>query len=451
MRRLRSLQARLLALVAALVLATWSGVAAMTWREARHELDELLDAHLAQAAALLVVQQAAEPDEDHGVDAPMLHRYAPRVAFQVWHEGRLHLRSANAPREPMLAPAADGFHDATIQGAAWRVFATSAREGEVRVLVGERQGSRGSILRAVMKGTLQPMLLAFPLLALAVWWGVARGLRPLRRMAGLLRQRSAADLSRVDLPAAPSELRPLVDALNGLFERLAVHMDSERRFTADAAHELRTPIAAIRTQAQVAWGEADEVRRRAALRATLDGCDRATRVVEQLLTLARLDAETELPRGPVDLARVAREVLAEAAPLAQQRGQAVGLEAPPDPVVLHANETLMKILLRNLVDNALRYSPGGAEVEVSLGRENGALRLAVRDIGPGLSDEDLRRLGERFFRGATAAASGSGLGWSIASRIVQAHGGRLEARNRDGGGLEVACELPAPSAAAASA
>jgi two-component system sensor histidine kinase QseC len=220
-------------------------------------------------------------------------------------------------------------------------------------------------------------------------------------------------------------------------------MNNERRFTADAAHELRTPIAAIRAQAQVALTESDDDARREALRATLEGCDRAARVVDQLLTLARLENDANPALEHVDLARLAREVLAEAAPEAQKHGQGVGFHAPAHDFAVRGSETLLKVLIRNLVDNALRYAGDGAAVEVSLSRGTGSVELVVADDGPGMARGDLERLGERFFRVSNAGASGSGLGWSIARRIAEVHGGSITARNRTPNGLWVTVTLPA--------
>lgn len=192
---LHSLQHRLLAGVLGVVVCVWLGTALMTWQDARHELGELLDSHLAQAAAVLVVQQAPEiGDGDHGtgIDAPTLHRYAPKVAFQVFHEGQLALRSANAPAEPMVEAGKAfkaGFATVQIGGAAWRVFAAYGAENEVQVYVGEELGTRDHILWAVLRSTLWPMAVALPLLALALWWAVSRGMAPLRRLKDALAQR----------------------------------------------------------------------------------------------------------------------------------------------------------------------------------------------------------------------------------------------------------------------
>ena len=444
-----SLQGRLVALVLGMVLLVWAAAAALTWVDARHELDELLDSHLAQAAALLVVQQA-DLDDDGLLDAPTLHRYAPKVAFLVFHEGALVLRSANAPAWPVVGAGTGferGFRTVAVAGADWRVFAAQGAERDVQVYVGERMDSRSSILRAVLRSAAWPILLALPVLGLAVWWAVARGVAPLRRLGRTLAGRAADDLQPVALAGAPAEMAPMVGALNGLFARIAALLDSERRFTADAAHELRTPIAAIRAQAQVALAEADDERRRHALRKTLAGCDRATRLVEQLLTLSRLEADAAPGVARVDLAAVVRSAVAEIAPAALARGQLLDVQAPAASLVI-GDEVLLHVLVRNLVDNAARYSPPQARIAVHLVREDDRIVLAVEDSGPGLPEADLARLGQRFFRVAGNDASGSGLGWSIVRRIADLHGAQVAVQRSDAlGGLAVRMSLPAAGAA----
>ncbi|CAN5197741.1 ATP-binding protein [soil metagenome] len=420
----RSLQGRLLALVLSGVVLVWLLTSVLTWFDVRHELGELLDGHLAQAAALLVVQQTQEIDDDaRGLDAPTLHRYAPKVAFQVFHEDRLVLRSANAPVEPMVEAGRrfkSGFETVPIKGMAWRIFAAYGAENDVQVYVGEQISSRESILWAVLRSTLWPMGVALPLLALAVWWAVYRGVQPIRQLGRTLAERQPQALHPVTLDNAPTEMGPMIAALNELFERIGLLLESERRFTADAAHELRTPIAAIRMQAQVAMGEADDALRKHALQGTLEGCDRATRLVEQLLSLSRLEAVEAPVMAAVDLRALAQRVVAEIAPKAIGKNQSLEFDAV-GPCTMPGNETLLAVLVRNLVDNAVRYSPPAARIRVALQQHEGQLALSIEDSGPGLSDTDRLRLGERFFRVTGSLESGSGLGWSIVRRIAAVH------------------------------
>ena len=442
MRWPRSLQGRVLAVLLAGVAALWLAAAAYTWRDMRHELDELLDAPLAQAAALLVVQQAGEieHDDDRTLDAPLLHRYAPRALFQVFHEGRLVLRSADAPLEPLAAgglDAATGFTTVEADGHAWRVFVARGRESDVRVFVGERIDARQSIVRAALWGVLWPLGLVLPLIAVLAWWAIHRGLRPLRTLGAQLAARPAHALQPVEAGQAPTELTPLVDALNGLFARIETMVHSERRFTADAAHELRTPIAATRAQAQVAMSATDDAERRHALAATLQGCDRAARLIEQLLTLSRLESGAAVAMQPVDLSALARQVVGELVPEALRKAQEIELDATA-PCPIDGDATLLGVMLRNVVDNALRYSPRGARIHVAVRSVAGQATLTVEDSGPGLPEAQRLGLGQRFQRGQGHDESGSGLGWSIVRRIAEVHGLSLSAQpSADLGGLAV--------------
>ncbi len=448
----RSLQARLLGLLLALLFVVWLVTALMTWIDARHELDELLDSHLAQAAALLVVQQTRAEDDDVA-DVPMLHKYAPKVAFQVFHEGQLVMRSPNVDPTP-LATINAGF--STVQrddGSTWRVFATRGAADDVQVYVAEQDDSRSAILQAVLRSVLLPPLFALPLLALLIWWAVRRELKPLSQLSRQLKDRDgrqAQALAPLPLNQLPMEIHPVVEALNGLFQRLDHMLSAELRFTADAAHELRTPIAAIRAQAQVAQGAgSDHAQRERALQATLAGCDRASRLVDQLLTLARLEAN---PGGsaaadagrPVDLRAVAQRTAAELAPAALARQQDLALDAASAALV-PGPELLIGVLLRNLLDNALRYSPTGAQITMQIDSEAGHTVLSVEDSGAGLNEPELARLGERFYRVAGQAQPGSGLGWSIVRRIAQATGAQLQlGRSERLGGLAVTVRWPTP-------
>jgi two-component system sensor histidine kinase QseC len=444
--RSRSLQTRLLVPLLGLLTVVWLGAVAVTWFDARHELDELLDSHLAQAAALLVMQQAGEHENESVEEAPLLHKYAPRVVFQVFHEDRLVMRSANAGGNP-ISETGLGFSTVRMDdGKLWRVFSATGAENDVRVYVGEQMAARNSILLAIMQGFLLPLLFALPLLALVGWWAVHQGLAPMRQLGSLLGQRRPQALEPLQISDLPSEMQPMVRALNALFERIEHMLMSERRFTADAAHELRTPIAGIRAQAQVAMGAGNDAgQRNHALQATLAGCDRATRLVEQLLTLARLEATSANPASAaveVDLSAVARRVAADLAPNALARHQHLELlAATACPVA--GDEMLISVLLRNLIDNAIRYSPDGSRIQVRVTCESEHTLLQVDDGGPGMIAPEIARLGERFFRVLGNEQPGSGLGWSIVKRIACVFGAEiLVTRSALLGGLAVSVQWP---------
>jgi two-component system sensor histidine kinase QseC len=440
-----SLQQRLLTRTLGGVLIVWVATAAFVWFEAQHEVDELLDAHLAQSAALLVVQQNATPDDDEPLlDAPTLHKYAHRVAYQVFDEDRLVMHSPNVAHTPM-AQHTRGFETLTLaDGKSWRIFAAPGRGRDVQIYVAERVDSRDEILRAVLRGFWPPLTIALPLLLIGLWWNVRSGLQPLQRLRQVLLKRDTQTLTPVSLPETPQEVQPMLDALNDLLQRLAQRMETERRFTADAAHELRTPIAAIRAQAQVALSSTtDDQVRKQALQDTLLGCDRASRVVEQLLTLARVEGPQDMVSEPFRLDQLAQQVMADLTPDALRRGQTLELLAP-EPLQVNGQSTLWQILLRNLIDNALRYSPDGAVVRIDAQRlDPRHVQVTVQDSGPGLASADMARLGERFFRVLGNSSTGSGLGWSIVRHIASLqHVDVQVGKSADLGGLQVTLRYP---------
>jgi two-component system sensor histidine kinase QseC len=442
----RSLQARLQVLILGLATLVWLGAAVTTWFDAQHELDELLDGHLTQSAALLVLQ--ADDRDDDISDVPVLHKYVPQVAFQVFIGGRLVTRSSNVSEKP-LSNLAEGF--ATVyasDGQQWRVFATYNKRRDTNVVVGEKVESRQAILWAIMRSMLGPLLFCLPLFGLAVWWAVRVGLVPIRDLRRILSQRQPHAVESVPLDGMPPELQPLVHALNELLGRIGHMVESERRFTADAAHELRTPIAAIRAQAQVALGAGDNVpEREHALHQTVAGCDRAVRLVEQLLTLARLDALPDAQSGQVDLGVLVQRIADKLRGAAQQRSQVLNLHLA-DACRVPADEVLLGVLVRNLLDNALRYSPDGATVQVDVGRDvahGHGVFVQVQDSGPGMTEEAISNLGKRFFRVLGTDQTGSGLGWSIVSRLVRVFGTEVAVGRAHGlGGLSVLVRWPVP-------
>ena len=447
-----SLQNRLLLILMSVVTAVWLGAALFTWWDARHELDELLDSHLAQAAALLVAQQSHidNDDDDDVVDVVPMHKYAPAVAFQVFHLKVLVMGSPNVGNKPMAA-LERGFTTVTLpDGEAWRVFAAKGDHSDVQVYVGEKIRNRTEIVLSVLRSLLLPLLVTLPLLAALLWSSVRIALAPLRRLSELLGQRQPQALSPFNSQGVPAEMQPLMAELNGLLARIGHMVETERRFTADAAHELRTPIAAIRAQAQVAMGAgSDDVQRQLALQTTLAGCDRAARLVEQLLALARLDTPgtqpLSSPPGVSDLSALTQGVAAALAPLALARSQELELDASADCRV-PGDETLLSMLVRNLLDNALRYTPDGAHIRVVVAPTPDGVRLDVQDSGAGMAQADMQRLGERFFRVLGQNQPGSGLGWSIVRRIAQVTGATVAVQQSQAmGGLQVSVEWSRPA------
>ena len=433
-----SLQRRLLLTLLGSIALVWLATAVFSYFDARHELDELLDAHLAQSVSLLLAQTGEEPEEIDTERMPQLHKRARNVAIQMWENGdALRLRSASAPLTRLSAQD-EGFSDTEFAGKRWRVFSGWDAERHYLVQVGERYEVREEIAANLATNLLLPLLFALPLLGLLAWLNVARALRPLTALGAQVAGRDPGNLVTLDAGEIPEEVRPLVENLNRLFERVAQLIANERRFTADAAHELRTPLAALKTQAQVARAAGRAAERTHALDQVIAGCDRATHLVQQLLTLARLDPDEPGSRAEAcDLQLLAGAAVAELAQFAFSRNIEIDL-AEGAAVEVRCHAGLIAILLRNLIDNAIRYSPEGGSVHVRAAVDADTPTLSVTDQGPGIPAGERDKVGQRFYRVLGTEASGSGLGLSIAKRIAELHGASLNlGEGEHGRGLTV--------------
>jgi two-component system, OmpR family, sensor kinase len=443
-RRPRSLQRELLFALLASVVLIWAVTLAFSYFDVEHELDELLDAHLAQSSALLIAQAGHDLEEIDVEHTPLLHRYARRVSFQVWEQGRvLRIHSANAPNT-RLSDAEQGFSDNVVDGVRWRVFSAWDANRRNLVQVGERRESRTAITATVARNMLPPLVVALPALAALIAFVVTRALRPLTSLNRELAARAPDNLAALDIGDAPAEVAPLVASLNRLFDRTRRSLARERQFTADAAHELRTPLAALRAHAQVARGATHDDEHLHALDQVIAGCDRAAHLVDQLLTLARLEPGAPMSlRQPCELRRIAQDVLADLAPAALDKHVNVELDATV-PGSVQGDPRLLGILLRNLVDNAIRYGPDGSLVHVRIHDDADQACLVVSDEGPGVPAAQRELLGRRFHRLAHGDVEGTGLGLSIVKRIAELHGAALrfeEATPKRG--LRVAAIFPA--------
>ncbi|WP_395701806.1 sensor histidine kinase, partial [Aquabacterium sp.] len=330
-----------------------------------------------------------------------------------------------------------------VDGLRWRSFAIAAHDKVIQVAqpIAIREGlAAKAALRSVL-----PLAAVAPLLAAALWWLVASALRPLSRMAGALREADVATLHPLPEDDLPDEVRPLVHSLNAMLERVAQAFDSQRAFVADAAHELRSPLTALKLQAQLLKRAPDDASRAAALDALVNGVERATRLVEQLLTLARQEpGAAPAPASDLALLPLLRQVLADLHPQAQARGSGLSLQADEaDDAKVRADAPALSVLVRNLVDNALRYAPAGGEVQVGVQRQGGRVLLQVDDSGPGIPEPERERVFERFVRGSSAAQdSGSGLGLAIVRSIAQRLGATVALADSPLGGLRVTVSLP---------
>lgn len=445
-RRVHSLRWRLLAAIGAIVLTTWLLTGWFSYTKAQHEAEELMDGSLAQTARLLLAITHDNEDDLADIVARLEtvrgtedNIYEPPLEFQIGlGDGSILARSPDAPELPILGVA--DYSDIIRHDAAWRVLNRVSEDGRYRVQVAQAIGLRDRAALEVAVQTVLPLILIVPVLILFIYLSIRRTLRPLEQLADEVAARSPDNLAPLASRRVPTEAQPLLNAINQLFRRVERTLDNERRFTADAAHELRTPLAALKVQTQVARLSGDSPVREHALQQIEVGVDRAGRLVEQLLRLARLDPLNQPPHTvPVDLGRLVNEAVA-ALP---ERDRIV---LPATSAVVLGDPDLLQIALRNLIDNALRYTAPDRTVEIVIDSGVDNCSLTVNDHGPGVPESMLARLGERFFRGQPGKTEGNGLGLAIVARIAELHAARLRLANRPQGGLSVSLQNLRPTA-----
>ncbi|OZA27229.1 MAG: two-component sensor histidine kinase [Hydrogenophilales bacterium 17-61-9] len=425
-----SLRRRLVWLLTSAVAAIWLLSVLVVYQRAHHEADELLDSQLTQVADTLLAIVAGG-EVDHFVKGLHEHtqRYPVPIAFEVWHtqHGEARRLMTSPGHAEFAAGMAAGFSEHLYQDENWRFYTVQDNAAEYRVIVAQAHAARERLAREIGLSLLLPGMLALPMMALAVWWVVGRTLRPVDAVAHQVGSLDAQALAPLDAAAPlPEEIAPLRAALNALIQRVTEAFDTERRFTADAAHELRTPLAALKIQAQLAQRAQTDETRQQALSNVITGVDRMTRLVEQLLTLARVDPASHSTPPPLNPADIIAAVCAELLPQAQRQAQSLKVDATTAcPLAISA--AWLQIALRNLVDNALRYAGEGARIEVRLARSGAGCSIAVADDGPGVEPSVRAHLRARFVRGEFEGESeGCGLGLSIVDRIAQLSHARLE-------------------------
>ncbi|NJD24274.1 MAG: two-component sensor histidine kinase [Betaproteobacteria bacterium] len=437
-----SLRRRLLGLLLGGVTAAWMATMLFSYVDAHHEVDALFDAQLAQVAQSLLAlarHETGDAIEDLG-DAG--HKYQRGIRFQIWRsDGKLVMRSKNAPDTPLTATA--GFSEASDESGHWRHFSQWNSERSLQVQVSEDHQIRDELIGHIAWRLLLPALFGLPLIGLWVWLATRQALSSLDDIARQIARRAPQQLQGLTPASAPEEIRTIIEALNDLFQRVDTALENERRFTTDAAHELRTPLAALLAQLHVALHARDEDERNRSLMQLQSGLARAVHLVDQMLQLARLDPESALPeRRMVDLGQLAESVCAELGPMILARRMEFDLDATPGCQIAGHPEWL-RVLLRNLLDNAIRYTPAGGTVRMTIARQDGAVTLAVSDNGPGIAKAERVAVMHRFHRACGHEEPGSGLGLSIVARIAELHGAALELADGIGSqGLSVRLEWP---------
>ena len=362
------------------------------------------------------------------------------MVVQIWNQNgaRVYLSRPGA-----AVPQSVNVGFSTVRGpnGDWRVYNTLV--GNNIVQVAQPMRVREELAAGLALRTMAPLLILLPILILLIWVTVGRGLRPLNEVASAVGKRSAEVLEPLPSQHLPSEVKPLVTALNDLLARLENSLNLQRTFIADAAHELRTPLTAVRLQVQMAERAGTDGERAAAFAHLKGGIDRATRLVEQLLTLARNEPDAaERPFLPVDLLDVAREIVAERAPVADAKGVDLGLSGET-PARIMGDAGGLRAMLGNVVDNAIHYTPAGGKVDVEVAVKDGRATVVVRDTGPGIPVAERERIFDRFYRGRTAGVTGSGLGLAIVRKVAQRHRATIDLGTDGGGcGLKIAVRFP---------
>jgi len=440
---MRSIRVRLFVILALVTAVVWGTSAVWIQVRTQAEIHRVLDRRLMESARMVssLLDQGdltAVAGAARVAAAPATAAspgYERQLSCQIWSlRGELVSRSDGAPSERLAV--ADGFSERTIGDERWRVYTVHNRLAGVQVMVGDRLAMREGLVSSIITSLAAPTLVGLAALGLLIWWSVGRGLRPVRQLADMLRARRVEDLSPLTTPEGVEELRPMLDALNGLIDRLAAARRRQSEFTAAAAHELRTPLAGLRVQAQVAANATDPETRTRALRHILASVDRTSALVSRLLEMARADeAEQALMRRWVALAELLRTDIAGCRVPVEISEAATAME-------LHVDPDRVSALFGNLLANACAHAR--SLVRIDIDHAGSSPVLTFDDDGPGVLQADLSKLGRRFYRGPDAQPGGSGLGLSIVESTAAAHGLAVTYGPSPLGGLRVTLTFVSP-------
>lgn len=441
---------------------TWMG-----YKDTQLEIRELFDAQLARTARLILsmvqadkghtdfsnIQKFLDENElyadeldrkaEENNEPDSGHIYETKLAFQIWDNlGNLILKSQNAPIQP-IASENNGFDNKTFLGNDWRVFSLYSQNHKYRCITAERVDVRNDLITKLSHDLFLLFITLIPALSIVMWLAITQGLSPLHNLASQIGRRDASKLDAVSDINAPTEIQTIAGALNSLLSRLSLALERERRITSDAAHELRTPLAAVRLHAELAKKATTESNRNTALNHVLQGIDRTTHLVDQLLTLAKLEPEVFTQNlAPTNLRSIVIEETAMLAPMAHIKNIELAVDEFSDTYI-SADNTSLRLLLRNLLDNAISYTQENGTIEVMVNSANESVNLIIQDNGPGIPVEQRERVCERFYRIGDSEVPGCGIGLSIVMRVVELHHATLTMSQPAGGtGLKVTVSFP---------
>jgi len=456
-----SIRNRLTLYLLSTIIVVGTSTIALVYHDTTHEVNELFDAQLAQSARILHAQIANElkrdgtetlqgmldksaqftiPYEDREDLDELGHEYERKIGFQVWYRDKtLTLHSTSVGTEPLseaaLIPGESGFSTTVKDGQKWQVFSLWDENDNYVVQAGESFDIRQELVSKISGRLISPYLISIPLLTLLIWVGITRGLKPIHRVVKEVKQRESDTLHPIELGHIPQEIIPLTQSLNDLFNRLNLAFQKERQFTNDAAHELRTPLAALKTHAQVALRETDDEKKKIAIMNIIDGVKRASHLIDQMLILARMSPDQE-PKSTekISLFNVAEEVAAELSHLAIAKNIDLALTGEHH-LVVRGESTLLAVLLRNLIHNAINYTEQNGEIKIEILEEDETPIIQVSDNGPGINEQYLDRVFDRFYRITGNKSEGCGLGLAIAKECANRLNATLELKANTPHGL----------------
>ncbi|OGA53171.1 MAG: hypothetical protein A3F74_12095 [Betaproteobacteria bacterium RIFCSPLOWO2_12_FULL_62_58] len=456
MRKTRTLRRQLVAWLAGPLLVLWSVSAVVDYDIAKRFVNFAYDRALLEAA-LDIGRQVKVIDDRIYVDLPdialqMLQtREADRLYYLVTGPNNEFITGEpDLPPPPDLGTDRVSYYDDEYRNRGIRAVTLrvpvqpGTGKGAVLIQVAERVTARTDSARQIILRMVLPQGLLILAAALAVWYGVGRGLAPLINLRKEIEHRSHRDLSALSEEQAPNEVRPLIHAMNDLLARLSAVLTAQQRFIADAAHQLRTPLAGIKTQAELALRQSQPGEAQATLRQLQTATEQSTRLVNQLLSLARAEpgAKREHATGPLDIARLARDATTEWVPRALERNIDLGFDGPETGVTVEGEGFLLREMLNNLLDNAIRYTQPGGQVTVRVAPDAHRVVLSVEDTGPGVHPSERERVFERFYRVLGTGADGCGLGLAIVREIAQSHGADVSLSPGAHGGSLVTVAFP---------
>lgn len=437
-----SLRNRLLLILGGTFIVLWSLAAAWLLGDLRREMTTALDERLASSARMVagLLEQLPQPlpmQHSSPLSASVLGLQSGLVCQVRSVRGEVLVRTPSTP-DATLAEHGVGFHEVSIDNQRWRSFTLKRRD--LWVTTADRIEEREGLLSVILVAAALPVVLALLGSLVLLWFGIGRGLSPLHSLRSMLEQRDADDLQPVYVKRLPTDLKPLVATLNQLFARISAALDRERRFTNDAAHELRTPLTAVKTHLQVAQMSNGTAAQQAMQHAE-KAVDRMQNGLEQLLLLARVESAQDFAKDyQISAQTIARHALADLIAVPGYQRIAVVSEITDD-VLVAVPGSLAVASLRNLMDNALRYSPVESPVELLMAVENESLLIRVRDAGPGLTEAQAKQAKQRFWRTANGH-NGSGLGLAIVQAVTERYGGKLVLQPSPSGGLDALLYLP---------